>query len=128
MILIILADACSSNPCGTGGTCSLDSNSQAVCTCKQNYYGNNCQYQVTSDVCSKPDTDAKLCSQWASSYCSFNYKYNDVPVPIYCPVSCNLCTSCQDTQPSCTTWASLGLCSVVNAKDPNLCRKSCGLC
>ena len=37
-------------------------------------------------------------------------------------------SSCVDTQPNCGVWANLGLCSKINAKDPNICKKSCGLC
>ena len=54
-----------------------------------------------------------------------------VPVPIYCPNSCNLCktvSACSDSQSACETWANLGLCTTVNSKDPNLCKRSCGLC
>lgn len=117
--------------------------------CQQNHYGPNCEFHVTPQKCMEGDSDKTMCSQWKKGdYCDFKYTYNDTPIPIYCPVSCGLCqtaviintqssnsyssppssSSCVDSQTSCTQWAALGLCSVVNAQDPNLCRRSCGNC
>ncbi len=37
-------------------------------------------------------------------------------------------SECVDSQSSCITWSTMGLCDFINKKDQNLCRKSCGLC
>lgn len=108
----------------TGGT--------YVCQCKANFYGLNCGFEVTSTICNSADQNVTACSLWKSlGYCSFTYSFNLIPVPIYCPQSCSLCSSlstCVDSQDNCQLWASLNLCNTVNNVDPNLCKKSCGGC
>jgi hypothetical protein len=73
-----------------------------------------------------------LCPVWASlNLCNYQYLYNLIPVPVYCPSSCKLCNQvnqCLDTQTSCSFWAASNLCSTVNAISPNICRKSCNNC
>ena len=119
---------CAASPCLNGGTCS-DTSTGYFCKCQANYYGRNCDYQVTAQTCSAGDQNSANCASWATlGFCSFTYTYNSVPVPIYCPRSCGLCTTisgCYDTQTSCSTWASSGYCSSIDA---NLCKKSCSLC
>lgn len=125
---------CNSNPCLNGANCT-NQNSQGApytCRCLANYYGKNCQYQVTSQLCSAGDTNPSFCPVWKTfGFCSYTYTFNSVPVPIYCPTSCNLCrtvSSCTDSQANCAVWSNLGLCNTVSSIDPNLCKRSCGLC
>jgi hypothetical protein len=97
-----------------------------------NFYGQDCSYSITAQTCSSPDMNTTSCQNWkALGFCSFSYTFNLIPVPIYCPQSCSLCTSistCTDSQTNCALWASLNLCSKVNSLNPNLCVKSCGTC
>lgn len=124
------------NQCQNGAICidNTLSGGTYTCLCLANYYGVNCEYQVTSQACSQPngDTNSLWCSQWYNQgFCSFKYSYIKVPVPVYCPNSCGLCktvSSCQDSQATCSVWANFGLCTLVNSKDPNLCKRSCGSC
>ena len=126
--------ACAGNPCLNGGTCSNQASLSVgyYCACPANYFGVNCQVRLTVSTCNSADTSSILCPFWSSlGYCSYQYLYNLIPVPIYCPVSCKLCNNvqnCIDTQASCTFWANSGLCSTVNSINPNLCRKSCNNC
>ena len=119
---------CADSPCLNSGTCSTNSQGY-FCACMSNFYGLNCQYQVTSQTCLTGDQNSNSCKSWANlGFCSFAYIYNSVPVPIYCPMSCGLCTTisgCFDTQERCSTWAQSGYC---NSIDANLCNKSCNLC
>lgn len=131
---IISIGSCAINPCGAGSVC-VDLSSQGgtyTCQCAANYYGRNCQYFVTTAMCNAGDSNAAFCSVWRTlGFCSFTYSYQQVPVPIYCPTSCGLCrgvSSCQDSQANCAIWANFNLCPTINARDPNLCKRSCGLC
>ena len=153
------------NPCQNGGTCTVGSVGQALCSCPigftglvcnqtiancfcqnggrcngnnrciclANFYGTNCEFALTSTICSRGDVDSDRCRGWRSNgFCSFSYTFNNVPILIYCPISCNVCNDikqlCQDSQRSCEVWARLNFCDVVNRENPNLCRRSCGLC
>ena len=127
---------CTNSPCLNGGVCvpqsGLSNGNSYYCQCQANFYGLNCNSHVTAQTCSAGDQNTAYCSVWSAfGFCAFTYSYNLVPVPIYCPTSCGLCKSvsaCTDTQTNCAIWAQLGLCSLVNARDANLCKKSCGTC
>jgi hypothetical protein len=123
--------SCANLVCKNGGTCRTIGTASA-CSCPVNVYGPNCEYVVTQSTCNADDTNKASCEVWNSmGYCSFVYSYNSIPLPIYCPKSCSLCKNvgtCTDSQTSCSVWAGLGLCDLVNQKDQNLCKKSCGLC
>jgi len=127
--------SCLNSPCLNGATC-IDQSSTAggtyYCQCAANFYGRNCDYRVDAQLCNAGDQNATSCQTWSlSGFCAFTYSYNLVPVPIYCPRTCGLCTNvtaCADSQANCVIWANMGLCSKVNQIDPNLCRKSCGTC
>ena len=84
------------------------------------------------DTCNKSDSNHVYCPVWRTfGFCSFDYVYNYIPIPAFCPKSCDLCSTispCSDNQIDCSVWAGLGLCETIKAKDANLCRKSCGLC
>lgn len=123
--------ACGSYSCQNGGTCRYNGAGYS-CLCPANVYGTNCEYVVTTSTCNSGDNNPVSCATYrASGFCSFTYSLNSVPVPIYCPSSCGLCrqvSSCSDSQQSCLAWANANQCSVVNSIDPNLCKRSCGLC
>lgn len=117
--------------CQNGGRC-ITQGSSFICICPANVYGRNCEYAVNIQTCLAGDRNTNFCSIWSAfNFCQWRYSFNQVPVPIYCPRSCGLCTivsSCIDSQANCAFWANLGLCSIVNDRDPNLCKRSCGLC
>ncbi len=125
---------CAQHSCQNGATCIDDTmtGGSYYCSCRANYYGKNCEIEVTDTVCNSGDSNKELCAKWSrAGHCSFGFTYKEVPVPVYCPESCGLCkqlSSCSDSQPNCSIWANLGLCAKVQAKDPNLCKKSCGQC
>ena len=129
-----LSSPCSLNPCLNGGTCLIQASSPNgySCSCLANYFGTNCQVLLTLYTCNAPDGNSTLCSYWATNgFCNYQYSYNQIPLPVYCPNSCKLCTqiqNCIDSQSSCTFWASSGLCNTVNNVNQNLCRKSCNNC
>jgi len=48
LYLSVLENAeCESNPCGTGGTCFVQSDGNYTCACDFGYYGQNCQFRKT---------------------------------------------------------------------------------
>ena len=128
------SSACGGSPCLNGGTCTSQPSVSLgyYCACAANYYGTNCQTKLTQGTCTGTDTSPTLCPVWASlNLCNYQYLYNLIPVPVYCPLSCQLCnqvSQCIDTQTSCSFWATSNLCASVNAINPNLCRKSCNNC
>ena len=127
-----IAAACYTFTCQNGATCTAASDGSVYCQCRANFYGRYCEKQVTLQLCYSADTNLQYCTTWSNlGFCSFTYSYEMVPVPVYCPSSCGLCTNvqaCADTQTNCPIWAKLGLCPRVNSIDPNLCRRSCDLC
>jgi hypothetical protein len=124
---------CSKNPCQNGGTCTNEPffPTKYYCSCPTGFYGVNCTFSL-NNPCSASDSNSSLCEFWSSSgLCDSQYLYNLIPVPIYCPVSCQLCNKlqkCTDTQLGCIFWAASNLCSLVNSVNKNLCRKSCNTC
>lgn len=102
------------------------------CICPANFYGVNCQVQVTSATCNLSDTDINMCSTLSTlGYCKFIYSFDSIPIPIYCPRSCQACTKislCSDIQTNCAQISLSGQCSSLNSTNPNACKKSCGLC
>ena len=129
-----ISSGCSKLTCANGAVCVDNTNTGGTyaCECKANYYGDTCQFHVTAAACQSNDTDSASCSEWKRrGLCSFSYTINETPIPVYCPYSCQLCSSvssCKDNQASCVVWSSRGLCPLINSKDPNLCKKSCGSC
>ena len=129
-----LTSPCAANPCQNGGTCSnqITVSSGYFCLCPANYYGINCQVLLSNLTCFAPDTNGLLCQYWASlNYCSYQYMFNLIPIPIYCPASCKLCyqlPTCVDSQASCSFWAASTLCPMLDNINQNLCRKSCNNC
>ena len=142
------ANTCEQNSCENGGSC-IESNGSHYCVCKEDYFGKKCEAKVSAKTCSNGDTNKDLCAKLSKSgKCSFNFNFNEFPVPVYCPDSCGLCIikskpnnnnnnsnnsnnnnqACIDTQPNCAIWAKLGLCPKIKDTDAKLCRKSCGLC
>ena len=125
---------CSVQGCMNGGTCqSVNLNGvRNICVCLPNVYGSKCELVVTNSICSSSDTNATQCALWnQGGYCSYTYSYNSIPVPVYCPSTCRLCTSirsCTDSQTNCMYWAKTGLCQRVNQISPDLCKLSCGSC
>lgn len=81
------------SPCKNSAIC-IDKSSTGgtyTCNCTANYYGPNCNYQITSQQISAGDTNTTACALWkANNFCNFNYAYNSVPVPVYCVSSCNV--------------------------------------
>lgn len=150
------AQSCLNNPCQNAATCIpqtglffvntllqwIYKNNKVVsiflnlgsyfCQCKANFYGQNCEFQVTTAICNAGDSNSNFCTVWSNfGFCSFTYTYNLIPVPLYCPQSCGLCksvSSCSDSQKNCEYWASINRCDYINSLDPNLCKRSCGLC
>ena len=84
---------CLNSPCKNSAIC-IDKSSTGgtyTCNCTANYYGPNCNYQITSQQISAGDTNTTACALWkANNFCNFNYAYNSVPVPVYCVSSCNV--------------------------------------
>lgn len=82
---------CSSSPCRNGGICTSSGGSYA-CNCTANYYGPNCDYLISAQQCTAGDTNQTTCALLKSNgFCNYNLFYNMVPVPVYCPSSCNVC-------------------------------------
>jgi hypothetical protein len=76
---------CVNNPCQNGGVCvnRTTANSTFVCQCPVNVYGRLCEFRITAEICNGSDADRSNCQSWSSlGFCSFNYLYNLVPVPI----------------------------------------------
>ena len=95
------------------------------------FTGTLCQYSIDANACNLGDRNATACQSWSSlGFCDFTYEYNRVPVPLYCPISCKQCNGrlCYDSLENCPVWACMGLCSLINAQNNGLCRKSCGGC
>lgn len=117
--------------CQNGGSCILQGGNY-ICLCPANVYGRNCEYVVSTQTCLAGDKNPNYCSIWSTfNFCRWIFSYNSVPVPIYCPISCGLCPNggfCTDSQVNCAFWSDLGLCGIINNRDPNLCKRSCGLC
>ncbi len=87
------ASTCSGSPCQNGAVCSAYGGSY-VCNCSANYYGPNCNYQITTQQCNAGDKNATNCALWSSNgLCNYSFSYNSVPVPVYCVSSCNVCNS-----------------------------------
>jgi hypothetical protein len=128
----MLERTCANNPCENGATCK-DQNSSSgglyFCECAANFYGKNCNYEVTDKICNSGDSNGN-CTVWKSlEMCNFRYTYNLIPIPVYCPTTCGLCkdiSGCIDEQANCAVWASMGLCGEVD--NANICKKSCGTC
>jgi hypothetical protein len=124
------------SPCLNGASCTQQPqlSNGYFCSCPANFFGINCQVQATNQTCSSSDMSSVLCPIWANAgFCDYRYLYQLIPVPVYCPSSCGACSSppvqaCLDTQSNCVLWSSLGLCSQLNSINPNICRRSCGLC
>ena len=123
--------SCNTKPCQNGGSCIEDAN-RIQCKCPPKFYGQYCENQITAEICIGGDQHETDCKIWQFyGFCSFSYTYNAVPVPIFCPDSCKLCSNngiCEDTQINCGIWLNLGLCQSVNQIDQYACRKSCGFC
>ncbi len=123
---------CETLKCQNGGSCLTDGKNSAQCRCPKSYYGQYCENKITEEICKTGDQNIVDCQIWEFyGFCSFAYTYKTVPVPIYCPTTCKLCTDanvCADTQINCGIWLTLGLCDSVNQIDENACRKSCGYC
>jgi hypothetical protein len=107
---------------------------QFSCSCPRGFGGQRCLTVVSNSVC-KSDTclNGGTCTPLSpttyscscpNGYSGTNCQMNVIYPPQQSPQS----ASCADSQPSCATWSAMGLCSLVNSKDPTLCRKSCGLC
>ncbi len=102
--------------------------------CKANYYGDLCQYNVSSAICTQDDVNSTICARWKrEGLCKFAYTKDKIPVPVYCPKTCEICKNlvppCEDENPaSCPEWLDRGLCPLLKARSPNLCKKSCKLC
>lgn len=124
--------ACNLLTCQNGATCSVSYDGSVYCQCPANFFGRFCEKQVTLQLCYSGDTNQDYCYTWSSlGFCSFTYTYELIPVPVYCPTSCGLCTTvqaCSDTQTNCPIWSNLGLCPRISSIDANLCRRSCNLC
>lgn len=127
--------SCANSPCQSGATCVDQTNSGGTyyCQCTSGYYGRNCEYQISAQLCSTGDKDSTSCGDWSyKGFCSFSYTFNSIPVPVYCPTSCSICSSnqnsCQDQQTNCVLWKEMGFCNRINSMDANLCRFSCGNC
>ncbi len=97
-----------------------------------NFFGKKCEYPINQETCNKTDSNHVFCPVWRSfGFCSFDYVYNYIPIPAFCPKSCDLCNTinfCDDNKPDCVNWAALDFCDTIVNKDPNLCKRSCGLC
>lgn len=124
--------------CLNGGTCfqkrTRQGEKELFCSCPSNYFGRFCQVELR---CSDREEDARdgnsiLCSFYRSAgFCSFQYAFNFIPVPVLCPRACSLChriEPCLDEQSSCPVWSRLGLCDRANRLNPNACRGSCSSC
>ena len=124
--------ACYSVSCQNGATCTPSFDGTVYCKCPANFFGRYCEKQVTLQLCYASDTNTDYCRTWSTlGFCSFTYTYEMVPVPVYCPSSCGLCTAvqaCSDTQTNCPIWYELGMCENISSIDANLCRRSCKLC
>ncbi|MGI5862172.1 MAG: lamin tail domain-containing protein [Myxococcales bacterium] len=62
-----VANPCNSNPCGAHGTCSLDENNAAVCTCTDNFAGEHCDtceegYELVGDACVSDACEENTCN------------------------------------------------------------------
>jgi hypothetical protein len=132
-----LKSVCASlSPCLNYGTC-IDQQSSPFysCICPPNYFGINCQVKLTQLTCSAPDSNFKLCALWKNSgFCDFSYAYTSIPVPVFCPQQCNLCSIgfgkfCQDNDYNCPIWAKKNLCSILQQLNIlDVCRMSCNVC
>lgn len=114
------------------------------CQCRFGFSGPNCETVATTTKFTtlSPtlgaciDRNPNVCPYYAANnYCSNLYYINQMPIPTYCAKSCNTCSAntnapvtrpCTDSQFVCVYWASSGNCG--RLPNPNLCRKSCGLC
>jgi hypothetical protein len=125
------ATTCETINCQNSGTCKEEEDGIHVkCECSKNFYGQYCENQITEEICKVGDRNEVDCKIWEFyGFCSFSYTYNAVPVPIFCPHTCDLCSDmvCEDTQTNCGIWVAMGLCKNFNGLDI-ACRKSCGFC
>ncbi len=107
-----LASQCTTNPCQNGGTCSLNSLGQPVCSCPAGYSGNNCQttstIQCSSNlVCQNGGTCQTGTNGFSTCICPANiYGTNCQYI-----VSTATCNSGDLSSTSCPVWSSLGFCS-----------------
>ena len=71
------------------------------------YTGNNCELLIN---CDRGDQSISQCRSWSSlGFCNLKYTYNGVSVPMYCPISCNMCNQqCTDAVNECSNWATQG--------------------
>lgn len=120
---------CISNYCLNGGTCIPSATGLNTCLCPVGFIGNKCEYAVN---CDRGDQSISQCQNWAQrGFCKLKYTYNSIPVPIYCPISCNMCNDnqlCTDSTPQCYNWKQQNLCPSIAMQNNGLCRKSCGGC
>lgn len=130
-----------------GGTCQSWFNNNYNCICPRkfffsyffshfnivlaNYTGKNCGHVIPSDICIRGDLNPKSCHEWRMhGFCDFNFLFQNIPVPLYCPVSCGVCIfpPCLDVDINCPLWQSYGFCNYLNTHHPGLCRRSCNAC
>lgn len=120
--------SCNSQVCLNGGTCIPNRyNGLHACICPSGYIGDKCEYKIN---CDRGDTNIAQCRSWSSmGFCNLKYTYNQMPVPVFCPISCNVCNLlCYDAVDQCPLWSSQGICGSINLQNNGLCRKSCGQC
>ncbi len=122
------------SPCLNNGACTNQLSSPFYsCTCPPNFFGVNCQIKLTQQTCLSADRNAGLCALWKSlGFCSYSYLYQSIPVPVFCPQQCSLCStvsSCQDNDKNCPVWAQRNLCSFLQQLNLiSVCRLSCNAC
>ncbi len=130
--------------CQNGATCITNYAQSPFyqCTCKFGYTGQNCSTVVsttrftvtTQTITNCTDQNSLTCQFYRNqNLCSNSFLINGVTVNSYCPRSCGLCGSstrtsppCLDSNSNCVVWSLVGFCP--RLPDPNICRKSCGLC
>lgn len=120
--------SCNPLMCINGGTCLPNAyNGLNKCICPPMYTGNNCELLIN---CDRGDQSISQCRSWSSlGFCNLKYTYNGVSVPMYCPISCNMCNQqCTDAVNECSNWATQGLCGSIVSQNNGLCRKSCNQC
>lgn len=132
-----LIGGCSLNYCQNGGTCSVNSNNTAVCTCRSGFYGSQCQ---TTNACQSGANNQSPCLNGATCIqqqflpngffciCPSNY------FGITCQVTdLNITCSTPDTNLLlCPLWSGTGFCNYRYTFDlipvPVYCPFSCKSC
>ncbi len=129
--------------CQMNSSCSIDYQDAPYfkCYCKAGFYGIKCESRTTTKKMEKvtkklnvncTDKNPKSCLYYSKNkFCSDFRKVNGVSINDYCPKSCLQCDSdviqaCIDENSNCPLFYASQLCSKL--PDPNVCRKSCGLC